>query len=178
MCSCQAAAAAAKLAGAPMLSPRFRRHRRPLRFHCFRRCCHRRLFCAFSWLLIVCAPSIAVAAGVFITTAAARSGSTALVVAGVALPWWHHAMQPRCQTESRRRAVKFGAPAALPSLMPPPRYQESRNRAWKQALFSFLSRGQFFGTIWAPAMKSYQKIIYLLTTVFFLTDWVLFGYYS
>ena len=27
------------------------------------------------------------------------------------------------------------------------------------ALFSFLSIGRFFGTIWAPATKSYQKIV-------------------
>ncbi len=46
--SCQASAAAAKLAAAPALSPRFSRHCRPLRFNCYRRRCHRRRFCAFS----------------------------------------------------------------------------------------------------------------------------------
>ena len=46
--SCQAAASAAKLAAAPTLSPRIRRHRRPLRFNCYQNRCHRRRVCAFS----------------------------------------------------------------------------------------------------------------------------------
>jgi hypothetical protein len=44
-CSHQAATAAAKLAAAPALSPRFRH---PLRFNCYCRRCHRRRFRAFS----------------------------------------------------------------------------------------------------------------------------------
>ncbi len=47
--SCQAAAAAAaKLAAASALSPRFRHHRRPLRFNCYHHCYHRCRFRAFS----------------------------------------------------------------------------------------------------------------------------------
>ena len=56
--SCQAAATAVKLAAAPALSPHFRRHRHPLRFHRYCHCCHLRCFRAFSWLLIVCAPVV------------------------------------------------------------------------------------------------------------------------
>jgi hypothetical protein len=77
----QAAAAAAKLAAAPTLSPHFRHHRR----HCHRRRCHCCRFCAFSLLLIVCAPAIVVAAGVFIATAMVHGGSTALVAACAAM---------------------------------------------------------------------------------------------
>ncbi len=47
-CSCQAATTAAKLAAALALSPRFRRHRRPLRFNCYHHHCHHRCFRAFS----------------------------------------------------------------------------------------------------------------------------------
>jgi len=63
------------------LPPRFRHHRRPLCFSRYCRRCHRRHFRVFSRLLIVCAPAIAVAAGVFVATAAARDGSTSLVAA-------------------------------------------------------------------------------------------------
>ena len=61
------------------LPPHFCRHHRPLCFHHYCRSCHRRHFRVFSQLLIVCAPDIAVAAGVFIATVAARGISTALV---------------------------------------------------------------------------------------------------
>ncbi len=74
------------MAAAPALLPRFICHHHPHRFHPLRRRCHRRRVCAFSGLLIVCALTIAVAAGVFIATTAARSGSTAVVAAGVAMP--------------------------------------------------------------------------------------------
>jgi hypothetical protein len=109
-------------------------------------------------LLIVCAPAIAVAAGVFIATAAARGGSMALVAAGAAMPRWRRAVQLRCQAKRRRHAVKLGAAAALSSLTPPPRCKEIVHES-ELALFSFLSVGRFFGTIWAPAMKLYQKIV-------------------
>ena len=92
----QAAAAAAKLAAAPALSLRFCRHHCPLRSHRHRCCCHRCHFCAFSRLLIVCAPpllsppcapTIVVGAGVFFATVAAgRGGSMALVAACAAIP--------------------------------------------------------------------------------------------
>ena len=67
-------------------------------------------------------------------------------------------MQPRCQAKRYRCAVQLGAAAALPSLTPPPRCPEIVYES-KLALFSFLSIGQFFGTIRAPTMKSYQKIV-------------------
>jgi hypothetical protein len=36
--------------------------------------------------IVVCAPTIAVAAGVFVSTAAARGGSTAVAAAATAMP--------------------------------------------------------------------------------------------
>jgi hypothetical protein len=55
-------------------------------------------------------------------------------------------VQPRCQAERRRRTVKLGAAATLPSLTPPPRCQEIVHES-NLAIFSFLSVGRFFGTI-------------------------------
>ena len=68
-----------------------------------RRCCsadaHPLLLAGFSWLLIVvCAPVIAVTAGVFIATMAVRGGSGAVEAAASAMP--ASIMLPTC---ARRR---------------------------------------------------------------------------
>jgi len=60
-------------------------------------------------LIVVCAPTIAVTAGVFIATAAARGGSMAVAAAATAMP----------------AAVAMPAAAALP---PSPRYHRASRR--------------------------------------------------
>ena len=87
--------------------------------------------------------------------------------------WWRLAQPCPDDAALCSCTAKPSAAAALSSLTPPLRCQEIVHES-KLAQISFLSRGRFFGTNRAPAMKSYQKIVrYLLLTVFFVTDWAL-----